>query len=303
MPRVVSPSRRRSRRRSIRLFLAALIGTLALVAGIWWTHRDTSIYAALGPTGAFAPGACVAVRATNGNHRTVFIDPGHGGPDPGAQAIYNGKTIDERTQTLAVALDMVPLLRKAGYRVVLSRMRDTSVVQVTPQYVASGQYTIAGEHADISARVDCANAAHAQLLLSIHFNSYSDATVGGTETLYDDARPFTPANLRFANLVQRDVLGGMAAAGWTVPDRGVTPDSAGGTPALTAQGAAYGHLLELGPAQSGWFDHPSQMPGALCEPLFLTDPGEAAVAVNPQGHQVLAQAFVSAINGYLGGKP
>ncbi len=298
MPRVISSSRR-SRRRSIRLFLLAFAGVLALVVVVWWTHRDTSAYIAIGPPGEFSSGACVAVRATNGNHRTVFIDPGHGGPDPGAQAIYNGKLIDERTQTLAVALDMVPLLQKAGYRVVLSRMRDTSVVQVTPQYVANGQYTIAGEHADISARVDCANDAHAQLLLSIHFNSYSDPTVGGTETLYDDARPFTPSNLRFANLVQRDVLSGMATAGWTVPDRGVTPDSAGGTPALTAQGAAYGHLLELGPAEPGWFDHPSRMPGALCEPLFLTDPGEAAVAVSPHGRQVLAQAFVKAIGDYF----
>ena len=45
--------------------------------------------------------------------------------------------------------------------------------------------------------------------------------------------------------------------------------------ALTSQGAAYGHLMILGPALHGWFDNPSQMPGALCEPLFLTDPGEA----------------------------
>jgi N-acetylmuramoyl-L-alanine amidase len=262
--------------------------------------RPAGPYDPLGAAGEFSPGACVAVHATEGGHPTVFIDPGHGGPDPGATASFQGGPIYEKTQTLAVALDMVPLLAKAGFRVVLSRTTDASVVALHPSYLNAGLYTIAGEHADLEARIDCANAAHAQLLLSIHFNSYGDPSVGGSETLYDDARPFTPQNQHFASLVQQHVLSGFAAAGWTVPDRGVTPDSAAGTPALTAQGAAYGHLLELGPAQPGWLDHPSTMPGALSESLFLTDPNEAAVITTNRGRRVLAQSLVAAIRAYFG---
>ncbi len=291
-----SPARRR--RRLPLFLLAGLTGAVFLVVFVL-TQRNTGRYVAIGSPGEFSPGACVAVRATQGNRTTVFIDPGHGGPDPGASGTYAGRMVDERTETLGVALDMIPLVRQAGYRIVLSRVRDTSVVPLRPGYVANGLYTVEGEHADIEDRVNCANAAHAHLLLSIHFNSFDDPAVGGVETLYDDARPFSSQNQHFAQIVQQHVLSGLGAAGWQVPDRGVIPDSQGGTPALTTQGAAYGHLLELGPASPGWFDNPSQMPGALCEPLFLTDPNEIAIVVSPQGKQVLAKAFVQAIEQYL----
>jgi N-acetylmuramoyl-L-alanine amidase len=41
------------------------------------------------------------------------------------------------------------------------------------------------------------------------------------------------------------------------------------------------------------------MPGALCEPLFITDPAEAAVAGSPSGQQALADGFVAAIQAYF----
>lgn len=255
----------------------------------------------IGDRGEFTDHACLAYQPTGASRgTTIFLDPGHGGPDPGgAGTAPDGTLLQEKQITLAVALDMLPVLRSVGYRVVLSRDTDTSVAQLQPGYVTGGTYTIAGEHADLTARLDCANAAGAQLLLSVHFNSYNDPTVGGTETLYDADRPFSSANLHFASLVQQDILAGFAAQGWTVPDRGVTLDTAGGTPALTAQGAQYGHLFLLGPAAAGWLSHPSTMPGALCEPLFLTDPGEAAVAESTTGQQVMAASFVHAINQYF----
>lgn len=65
---------------------------------------------------------------SHGNGDTVFIDPGHGGADRGAQGVsYPGPGVDEATANLAVALDLLPLLRLAGYQVVLSHTTDTSV--------------------------------------------------------------------------------------------------------------------------------------------------------------------------------
>jgi N-acetylmuramoyl-L-alanine amidase len=242
----------------------------------------------------------MAYGPTNGNrHETVFLDPGHGGPDPGAGGTGpDGAPIYEKTFTLAVALDVLPLLRHDGYRVVLSRTVDGPVAALQPGALSGGLYTPQGEHSDIAARVDCANAAGAKVLLSIHFNSYDDPGVGGAETLYDPSRPFSAQNLRFAQNVQAAVLAGFAAKGWAVPDRGVQADTDAGTPALTSRGAAYGHLLILGPAEPGWFPHPSRMPGALVEPLFLTDPGEAAVIVTRDGQEVLARSLVRAIEGF-----
>jgi hypothetical protein len=120
------------------------------------------------------------------------------------------------------------------------------------------------------------------------------------ETLYDPSRPFSARNLRFADLVQRSVLRQLSSHGWQVPDRGIIPDTSAGAPALTPQAAAYGHLLLLGPASPGWFNHPSTMPGALCEPLFLTEPGEQTIVESKAGQKALAGAFANAIDGYFG---
>jgi N-acetylmuramoyl-L-alanine amidase len=59
----------------------------------------------------------------------------------------------------------------------------------------------------------------------------------------------------------------------------------------------------LGPAQSGYFTTPGQMPGELVEPLFITDPSEATIAASTQGQQVIAQGLASAVEAYFGPTP
>ena len=61
-----------------------------------------------------------------------------------------------------------------------------------------------------------------------------------------------------------------------------------GGPALTAVAADYGHLYLLGPADPGWFSAPSQMPGALIEPLFIIDPFEVCLAASPSRQELIA---------------
>jgi hypothetical protein len=82
----------------------------------------------------FSPGACVAFPPTAGNrHLTVFLDAGHGGPDPGAVGITeSGRVIYEADQTLPVVLDTMAILRRAGFRVVVSRTGPTSVIRLGP---------------------------------------------------------------------------------------------------------------------------------------------------------------------------
>jgi len=64
---------------------------------------------------------------------------------------------------------------------------------------------------------------------------------------------------------------------------------------MSAAAAAYGHLLLLGPAQTGVFATPSRMPGALIEPLFITDPFEASIAASVAGQQSIANGIAQAI--------
>lgn len=248
---------------------------------------------------AFSRGACRSFPPTAGNrHLTVFLDAGHGGIDPGAVgATETGQAVYEADQTLPVELDAMALLRRDGFRVVVSRTRDSSVVRLTPGDVSGKLLSVEGAHADVAARDVCANRAHADLLVGIYLDGGSSPTNAGCVTGYDAVRSFSTDNLRFARLLQRDVLSAMNAHGWDIPDEGVVEDQNLGS-AVSSQADAYGHLLLLGPAKRGYFNTPSRMPGALIEPLYVTDPMEAGVATSATGHRVIAQGIARAVEGY-----
>ncbi|MGH7861658.1 MAG: N-acetylmuramoyl-L-alanine amidase family protein [Candidatus Dormibacteraceae bacterium] len=242
-----------------------------------------------------AAGACVAYAPTHGNlHKTVFIDPGHGGPDPGTSgATSNGTNLQEKTETLKVALTMLPLLRGAGYRVVLSRTTDSTVTALGASDVNQSALTTDAEIRDLNARVACANLAQASVLLSIHFNGFDDPSVGGTQTFYDDARPFTAADQALAGDIQSAVVKSLG-----LNDRGIVSDAQDQAETLTGRGAAYGHFIVLGPTDPGLVPTASAMPGALCEVGFLTDPSDAAVI---RSHpERVASGLVSGLESFLG---
>jgi N-acetylmuramoyl-L-alanine amidase len=248
----------------------------------------------------FSPGACLAYPPARGDrHETVFLDAGHGGVDPGAVgSTENGATIEESTINLPVELDTMALLRAQGYRVVVSRTQNTTVTRLTPADTSGAVLSVQGAFSDVAARDVCANMAGANLLIGIYMNSGYPGNAGCV-TGYDADRPFSADNLRLARLLQSDVLGAMNTQGWAIPDGGVQSDTGLGS-ALTAQAEAYGHLLLLGPAEAGYFTTPSQMPGALIEPLFLTDPFEGSIAASSQGQQVIASGIAQAVSQYFG---
>jgi len=252
---------------------------------------------------AFAPGACVALAPLRGNvGRTVFIDAGHGGPDPGALGTTaSGQPLNEKSVTLAVALTAARMLRLHGYRVVLSRNADNSVTRLTGADLYQRALSIRGAHAELLARVRCADLAGASVLVSVHFDAFSDSTVTGATTVYDPDRPFAGRNHALAKLLQRDIVGALAADGWRVEDRGIGTDVNAGGPALGVQGASYGHLLILGPAAPGYLARPTTMPGAVVEPLFITNPAEASIAASTAGQTAIAAGIVAATTQFVRG--
>ncbi len=247
----------------------------------------------------FSPGACVAFAPTSGDlHETVFLDAGHGGIDPGAVGTtQSGTPISESAINLAVELNTMAILRAEGYRVVVSRTENTTVTKLTPADVDGGLLTVQGVVNDVGARDVCANLAGADVLVGIYMDSGSPQNAGSV-TGYDAVRSFSAANLRLATLLQDDVLSAMNAQGWGIPSEGVQPDTVLGS-ALNSAALAYGHLILLGPAKAGYFTTPSQMPGALIEPLFVTDPFEGSIAASARGQQVIASALAEAITQYF----
>jgi N-acetylmuramoyl-L-alanine amidase len=242
-------------------------------------------------------GACISYPPTQGKQdRTIFLDPGHGGLDPGVVGTTSdGRQLLEKDATLAVATRLTAGLRAAGYRVVMARTQDSTVLKLSATDSVLGSMNATAEHRDLLTRAACANAAGADVLLSIHFDGFNDPSVGGTETFYDPVRSFADANRRLAADLQSALVAGLGES-----DRGVWTDDQLAAPALTASGSAYDHLIELGPISAGWVDSPSQMPGALVEPLFVTNPKEAQLASDPAGQQRIAEALKTGLLKYLG---
>jgi N-acetylmuramoyl-L-alanine amidase len=250
----------------------------------------------------FSLGACMAFPPTSGNrHLTVFLDAGHGGRDPGAVGVtQSGHMIYEADQTLPVVLDTLTVLRAAGFRVVVSRTGPTTVLRLRPDDVSGHILSVLGSHDDVAARDVCANMAHANVLVGVYFNAGASPANAGCITAYDTARPFAAANRRLADLVQSDVLAAMNAQGWQIPDVGAQTDAGLGS-SLSAADQAYDHLLLLGPGKQGYFSTPSTMPGALVEPLFITDPFEGTVAASKRGQRVIAAGLARGIEQYFAG--
>ncbi len=249
----------------------------------------------------FEPGACMEYPPTAGDHHlTVFIDAGHGGIDPGGVGEdENGNPVYEANETLPVELDTMELLRDKGFTVVVSRTKNETVSRPGPADVDGGLFTTQGVHDDVAARDVCADKAKANVLLGVYMDAGASSYNAGCVTGFDSVRPFAAANLRLATDVQNDVLAAMNAQGWGIPNLGVTDDSELGGPALTTAAGNYGHLLLLGPASPGFFSTPSTMPGALIEPLFITDPYEGSIAETPADQEVIAGGLAKAVEQYF----
>jgi len=96
--------------------------------------------------------------------RTVVIDPGHGGRDPGAVGVGQLK---EKDVTLRLARALAPRLESRGFRVVLTRSGDSTLSLEERTAVAEG------EGGDV--------------FVSLHANAARRRSAEGIETYYLDA--------------------------------------------------------------------------------------------------------------------
>lgn len=117
----------------------------------------------------------------------VVIDPGHGGPDPGAV----GPTgVREKDVVLAVALRLETLLNRAGVYTLLTRRDDTDLADpdASPRKAQ-----------DLRRRAERANQAAADVFVSIHANAYPSSVWSGAQTFY---YPGDPEGRRLATAIQ-----------------------------------------------------------------------------------------------------
>jgi N-acetylmuramoyl-L-alanine amidase len=101
-----------------------------------------------------------------GEKMIVCIDPGHGGPDPGA---VSPEGIQEKRITLTVAKRVAEYLKRAGVQAVLTRDTDKELVAGND------------DSAELRARAKVANDAKADYFLSIHCNAAASSEAEGFE--------------------------------------------------------------------------------------------------------------------------
>jgi len=214
--------------------------------------------------------------------RTVVLDPGHGGADPG---VRTGGT-EEKSLALDVAHAVADeLRRRVGVRVVLTREDDRDL----PQEV----------------RAETANRARADAVLSIHFGAFADPRAHGAVAWCP------PAGVPGADGSSAD---GQQAGSWSL-ERAEDAAAAGGLELLPWRDAALPRAVEsrglaeqvtaalqrhgFGPA-SVRERLPYALvgvlaPGVLLECGTLSDPDERARLLAPGGLRKLAAAIADGV--------
>ena len=121
--------------------------------------------------------------------KVIYIDPGHGGPDPGS--VY--KNIYEKDINLEICKKLQTVLEDEGAIVYLTRYGD---------YDLSKSYTGSRKKSDLNNRAKIINASGADIYISIHLNSISSSTWSGAQVFYDDVNK---NNYEFAQLIQEQL--------------------------------------------------------------------------------------------------
>ena len=253
--------------------------------------------------------AVAATRAPAAEARVpvVCLDPGHGGPDLGFTRQGDGAlpALIEKNLALQLAWDLAWQLEQRGIEVVLTRNDD---VAVNPRARdANGDGKTAkdspsdGTLDELQARIDACNAAEADLLVSMHFNGFPDPAARGYEVWYTANRPFGDKSRHAATLIYRELERRMTEAGYTGPPRGVNDDATADV-AVEPHAFAAQHYVLTGPAIPGRV-RPSEMPGAIVEPLFLSNDEDAAFLATKSGWVAIATAYEAAIVAYFEDEP
>lgn len=199
--------------------------------------------------------------------RTIVLDPGHGGRDPGNQ---EGRR-QEKQYTLLFAREVGELLRQAGFKVSLTRTSDSFV--------------------DLPERPETARRRRADLFLSLHFNSADGpgaSAVKGVEVYC-----MTPARTSSTNARGEGAFSGAYPGNRF--DRNNVLLAYELQKALTRRAGSEDRGVKR--ARFAVL-RSADMPAALIEAGFMTHPGDSKKIYDPVSRRSLAQAIVQGVLAY-----
>jgi len=198
--------------------------------------------------------------------KSICLDPGHGGKDPGFQVGAS----QEKKLTLLLAQELRSQLKKAGWQVSLTRSHDSFV--------------------ELPTRPDLARRRRADLFISLHFNSTesSAGSVKGAE-VYCLTPPGAPST---------NAGGEGAGAGWFAGNRY-------NDQSVFLAYELQKYLTQRVPVEDRgvhrarfWVLREATMPAVLIEAGFLSHPSEGRKINSPAYRRELAGAIVQGLNAY-----
>jgi N-acetylmuramoyl-L-alanine amidase len=192
--------------------------------------------------------------------RTVIVDPGHGGSDPGAIGVGG---LREKDVTLRLSKLLAAKLRLMGFRVVVTRDGDRFL--------------------SLEERTAIAEASNGDVFISLHANSAPRRSVQGIETYYPD-KNHERHSLRIAmreNGISRDQLDELQRALAKLRIGEISPYSKRLASLVQGQLAGslpprYGKIQDLGAKKGPFYVlFLSNMPAILIEVGFVTNKSDA----------------------------
>lgn len=243
------------------------------------------------------------------NDTVVVLDPGHGGDESGAAA--NG--IVERDSNFDMAYRVRRLLTAAGVDVELTR---STYDHRADGFDATGLDASTATFLDLQARVERTNKLGADVMVSLHSNSYVDSGPRGVDVVYNSDRPFSDQNEVLAELLRAHVVAELEALHQDVPshlwdDRDLADAYGRHTPMFVlgperelsadevAQRGLRPEALGLTGGATSYRTDATNAPGALIELLYLSNEQDAALLRDDVAREAMARGVADAILVFL----
>ncbi|MBR3601400.1 MAG: N-acetylmuramoyl-L-alanine amidase [Lachnospiraceae bacterium] len=189
---------------------------------------------------------------------TVVIDAGHGGKDPGKVG-FSGSL--EKNINLQIALNLKDILEAQDINVIMTREEDKELTTNDTNRKIS----------DMKERVNLIEENHANLVISIHQNSYTSPEVYGAQCFY---RTNSPEGKELASIIQNQII-----------------TSTNQTKIRDIKGNSDYYLLKYSP-----------IPTVIAECGFLSNPEEEKLLLSEEYQRKIAWAIHLGVLQYLNQK-
>ncbi|MCD8230917.1 MAG: N-acetylmuramoyl-L-alanine amidase CwlD [Clostridiales bacterium] len=188
----------------------------------------------------------------------VVIDPGHGADDPGKVGVSG---IKEKDLNLEIALRLKEYLSEQGIDVIMTRGEDISLAEEGASSV---------KVSDLKKRVEIIEEAGADLVISIHQNSYTDSTVSGAQVFYYED---SVQGKLLAEILQQSLIDNLDAS----------------------------NTRAAKPNKSYYILKRTSIPTVIVECGFLSNPAEEALLADTEYQEKIVTAICEGITDYLNG--